>query len=124
MFLLDALDKHPSNYSRRITTALSPLVESQPRLNDFNAERDFALAFRRWSDKIKAIRIDMDRIPEDVRTDDFDNWWDKLSDIVGILEGRGEVILRVVDDLGGDWKEVTVAWCIFVDPRLRRQDLP
>ena len=47
-----------------------------------------------------------------------------MSDIVGVLEGRVEVLKRVCDDLGADWKEVCVAWTIFVDPRLRRQELP
>lgn len=66
----------------------------------------------------------MDQVPEAERTDDFDNWWDRLSDIVGILEGRGEIVQRVCEELGADWKEVCATWGVFVDPRLRRQDLP
>jgi nuclear pore complex protein Nup85 len=65
-----------------------------------------------------------ERVPEDVRFDDFENWWDRLGDIVGILEGRPDVLQRVCEDLGADWKEICVAWTIFVDPRMRRQDLP
>jgi len=107
-----------------LTKALAPLIESQPRLQDYTAERDFAYASRRWKDKIKALRIEMDRVPEENRYDDFDNWWDRLSDIVGILEGRAEVIKRVCSELGSDWKEVCAAWGVFVDIRLRRQDLP
>jgi nuclear pore complex protein Nup85 len=91
---------------------------------DSKTERDFTVAIRRWKEKVKAIRIDMENVLEGDRTDAFHNWWDKLSDIVGVLEGRGEVIARVCNDLGADWKEVVVAWSIFVDPRMRRDDLP
>ncbi|KAF9054665.1 Nup85 nucleoporin-domain-containing protein [Panaeolus papilionaceus] len=124
LFFLGSLEQHPSEDLQRLTSALIPLVESQPRLINFTAERDFAYAMRRWHDKIKALRLDLNKIPEDDRYDDFDNWWDKLSDIVGVLEGRSEVLQRVCEDLGADWKEMVVAWTIFVDPRLRRQEVP
>jgi nuclear pore complex protein Nup85 len=91
---------------------------------NFSAERDFVYAHRRWRDKIKAIRIDMDHVPEDERHDGFENWWDRLSDLVGVLEGRGDVLRRVCEELGADWREVAAAWGIFVDSRLRRHDLP
>jgi len=116
--------RHESEDLQRLTTTLESLVKNQPQLQEFNAERDFAFSFRRWKDKVKALRIDMDEIPEDRRFDEFDNWWDRLSNIVGILEGRSEVIKRVCEELGGDWKEVCVAWSIFVDPRMQRQHLP
>ncbi|KAJ6581722.1 Nup85 nucleoporin-domain-containing protein [Mycena capillaripes] len=98
---------------------LQHLVESMvsTRLQNFAAERDFAYACR-------PLRVEMDQIPEADRYDDFDNWWDRLSDIVGILEGRGEIVQRVREELGADWKEVCAAWGVFVDSRLRRQDLP
>lgn len=102
---------------------MADLVESQPRLRNFSAEREFALAFRRWRDRVKALRIEMDRVPEDDREDELENWWDRLSDIVGILEGREDVVRDVCVELGADWKEVCAAWGIFVDPRLRRSDL-
>ncbi|PPR01778.1 hypothetical protein CVT24_001801 [Panaeolus cyanescens] len=124
LFFLGSLERHPSEDLQRLTSALIPLVESQPRLVDFNAEREFAYATRRWHDKIKALRLDLDKVPEDNRYDDFDNWWDKLSDIVGVLEGRSEVLQRVCEDLGADWKEMVVAWTIFIDPRMRRQEVP
>ncbi|KIM44830.1 hypothetical protein M413DRAFT_442797 [Hebeloma cylindrosporum] len=124
LFFLGVLERHPSDNLQRLISTLIPLVETQPRLMNFTAERDFAHAIRRWSEKVKALRIEMDRVPENSRFDDFDNWWDKLSDIVGILEGRQDVIQRVCEDLGADWKEVCVAWSIFVDPRMRRQDIP
>jgi len=91
---------------------------------NFSAERDFAYAIRRWGEKVKALRIEMDKVPEVNRFDEFENWWDRLSDIVGILEGRSDVLQRACEDLGADWKEICVAWTVFVDPRVRRQDLP
>ncbi|KAJ6591607.1 Nup85 nucleoporin-domain-containing protein [Mycena vulgaris] len=124
VFFFRMLSDHPSEDLQQLAEAMASIVESQPRLQNFGAERDFAYASRRWKEKVKAIRVDMDQIPEDQRYDDFDNWWDRLSDIVGILEGRGEIVQRVCKELGADWKEVCAAWGVFVDSRLRRQDLP
>lgn len=123
LFFLAALEHHPSEKLQRLTSTVIPLIESQPRLMNFTVEREFAHAMRRWGDKVKALRIEMDRVPEKERFDRFENWWERLSDIVGILEGRQDVVQRVCDDLGADWKEVAVAWSIFVDPRMRRQDM-
>ncbi|EKM49160.1 uncharacterized protein PHACADRAFT_265769 [Phanerochaete carnosa HHB-10118-sp] len=124
-FFLDVLSQnHPSDHLQRLAQRLSPLLTDLPRLNQFDAEKDFALASRRWKDKVKTLRIELDRVPEDARDDGFDNWWDRLSDIIGILEGRAEVLKRVCAELGADWKEVCIAWTIFVDPRLRRHELP
>ncbi|KJA25724.1 hypothetical protein HYPSUDRAFT_134002 [Hypholoma sublateritium FD-334 SS-4] len=123
LFFLAALEHHPSEKLQRLTSTVIPLIESQPRLMNFTVEREFAYAMRRWGDKVKALRIEMDRVPEKERFDRFENWWERLSDIVGILEGRQDVVQRVCDDLGADWKEVAVAWSIFVDPRMRRQDM-
>jgi len=124
LFFLGILSRHPSQDLQGLAKTLALLIESQPRLQNYTAERDFAYASRRWRDKVKALRIEMDRVLEDNRYDEFDNWWDRLSDIVGILEGRPEVIKRVCSELGSDWKEVIAAWGVFVDIRLRRQDLP
>jgi nuclear pore complex protein Nup85 len=124
VFFFKTLSGHPSEDLQQLADAVAEIIASQPRLQNFTAERDFAYASRRWRDKVKAIRVEMDQVPEGDRTDDFDNWWDRLSDIVGILEGRGEIVQRVCEELGADWKEVCAAWGVFVDSRLRRQDLP
>ncbi|TFK17557.1 hypothetical protein FA15DRAFT_675993 [Coprinopsis marcescibilis] len=124
VFFLETLSTRTSQDLIPMAETLQSIVQSQPRLQNFTTEREFAQAIRRWKDKVKALRVDMDRIPESKRFDEFENWWERLSDIVGILEGRAEVVKRVCEDLGADWKEVCVAWGIFVDPRLRRQDLP
>ncbi|KAG5720185.1 Nuclear pore complex protein Nup85 [Termitomyces sp. T112] len=124
LFFLGVLSQHPSEDLRSLTKLLAPLIESQPRLHHYSSERDFAYASRRWNDRVKALRIEMERVSEDKRFDGFDNWWDSLSDIVGILEGRAEVVMRVCKELGSDWKEICAAWGVFVNVRLRRQDLP
>jgi nuclear pore complex protein Nup85 len=123
-FFLATLSTHPSGNLRRLAQRLSPLLQSQPHLQSFEAERDFAYASHRWKDKVKALRIELDSVSESDRHDGIENWWDRLSDIVGILEGRIEVIRRVCEDLGADWREISVSWGVFADARLRRQDLP
>jgi len=123
-FFLGALSAHPSKDLRKLSQALIPLLNTQPKLQAFEAERTFAYASHRWKEKVKALRLELDGVPEPDRRDDYEDWWDRFSDIVGILEGRGEMIQKVCEELGADWKEVCVAWGIFVDPRLRRQDLP
>lgn len=90
----------------------------------YSVEREFVYAARRWKDKVKSIRVDMEHVPENERHDGFENWWDRLSDLVGVLEGRPDVLKRVCEDLGADWKEIAAAWGIFVDNRARRHDLP
>ncbi|KAI0369186.1 hypothetical protein BV20DRAFT_1044625 [Pilatotrama ljubarskyi] len=123
-FFLNVLGQHPSTYLQSLAEQLSPLLTNHPRLHQFSAERDFAVASRRWKDKVKTLRIELDRVPVSERDDGFENWWDRFSDIVGILEGRGDVVKRVCTELGADWKEVCSVWGIFIDTRLRRQDLP
>lgn len=124
VFFLDILSRHPSEDLQRLSQDLMPLIDSQPRLQNFAAERDFAYASRRWNDKVKSLRLLLDRVPEEDRHDGFDNWWDRFSDIVGVLEGREEVIQKICDDIGGDWKEVAAAFGVFADTRMRRQDIP
>ncbi|KAK7687336.1 hypothetical protein QCA50_009842 [Cerrena zonata] len=124
-FFLDILaSKHPSPHLQRLSKSLAPLLTGHPRIQQFTAERDFAIASRRWKEKTKTLRLELDRIPEEARDDGFENWWDRISDIVGILEGRGEVIKRICEEVGADWKEVTAVWGVYVDGRLRRAELP
>ncbi|KAH9888788.1 Nup85 nucleoporin-domain-containing protein [Cubamyces lactineus] len=124
VFFLNVLSKHPSTYLQSLAQQLSPLLTNHPRLSQFSAEKDFAVASRRWKDKVKTLRLELDRVPESERDDGFENWWDRFSDIVGVLEGQEDVIKRVCTELGADWKEVCCVWGIFVDTRLRRHDLP
>ncbi|KAG6332234.1 hypothetical protein ID866_6855 [Astraeus odoratus] len=123
-FFLGTLAHHPSDNLRRLAHGIVPLLCGQPKLQNFEAEREFAYASQRWKEKVKTLRIELDEVPESDRQDGYEDWWDRFSDIVGILEGRGEVIRKVCEDLGADWREVCVAWGVFVDTRLRRQELP
>lgn len=123
-FFLGTLSDHPSENLRRLAQGIIPLLRTQPKLQNFEAEREFAYASHRWKEKVKALRIELDEVPVSDRRDGHEDWWARFSDIVGILEGRGDVILRVCEDLGADWREVCVAWGVFVDTRLRRQELP
>ena len=122
--LLDLLADHPSEDLRRIAEHLVPLVTEHPRFRDYLYERDFVFASQRWKDKVMTLRVELKDVPEDDRDDGFDNWWDRLSDIVGVFEGRAPVLKRLCVELGADWKEMAISWAIFVDPRLRRQELP
>ena len=124
VFLLETLSRHSSEHLRDVAQHLTPLLRSHPRIVQFNTEREFVVALRRWKEKVKSLRLELDRVPEDAREDDFENWWKPFSNIVGILEGRPEIIQNICIDLDADWKEVCAAWSIFVNHRLRRQDLP
>ncbi|KAF9642653.1 hypothetical protein BDM02DRAFT_3105390 [Thelephora ganbajun] len=127
VFFLKLLSSsHPSSYLQSLSDSLIPILEDQPHLQQFKTEREFTLAHHRWKNQVKALRVELHHVPEDEETrfDGWDNWWDRLSDIVAVLEGREDVLMRVVQDLGGGWKEVCAAWGVFVDPRLRRQELP
>ncbi|KAI0310662.1 nucleoporin Nup85-like protein [Amylostereum chailletii] len=123
-FFLAALSRHPSDGLRGISESLRPILSAQPRLTNFSTERDFVVAQRRWIERVKALRVALDRIPEKSRGVETNNWWGSISDIVGILEGRPEIIQTVCLGIGGDWKDLCAAWGIFVDHRLQRQDLP
>jgi nuclear pore complex protein Nup85 len=124
VFFLDILSRHPSQHVQHLSSRLAPLLDSHPRLQNFPSERDHAAAARKWKDQVKILRLELDRVPEAARDDTFENWWNWMSDIVGVLEGRADVLKRVCFDLGSDWKEVCAAWTIFVNVRLRRADLP
>jgi nuclear pore complex protein Nup85 len=127
VFFLKLLSSsHPSSDLQSLSDSLVPILEDQPHLHQFKTEREFTLSHHRWKNQVKALRVELHHVPEDENTrfDGYDNWWDRLSDIVAILEGREDVLMRVIQDLGGGWKEICAAWGIFVDPRLRRQELP
>jgi nuclear pore complex protein Nup85 len=73
---------------------------------------------------VDKLRLDVNQVSQSDRNNGSENWWDKLNDIVSVLEGRDDVIQRVCENLGADWKEVCIAWGIFVDTRQRRDELP
>ena len=123
-FFVGALTRHPSKYVSALAEHLRPVLTSQPRLVQYTVERDFVIAQRRWKERVRTLRLELDRVPDTERRDKSGDWWAPMSSIVGILEGRADAIQEVCMDLGGDWKELCAAWGIFVDHRLLRQDLP
>jgi len=127
---LQVLERHPSLGLRDMVKLLQPLVMNQPHLRNFTSERKFVFAAHQWRDEVKALRVEMDKIPERERTVHLgskggEDWWEKLSDIVSLLEGESQVLRRIIKtELKGDWKEGVSAWGMFVDWRTRRQSLP
>ena len=100
------------------------ILQKHRRQKDYFTEKDFMASSRRWREKVMALRIELDRVPENDRRDGFENWWDNISDLLGIMEGREDVLERLCIDLGGSWKEMICAYGIWVDVGLRRSELP
>jgi nuclear pore complex protein Nup85 len=124
-FFISILARHPSEHLSSLAEKLRPLLSEQPRLVHFQTEREFVVAQRRWKERVKSVRLELDRVPDHSRRDRDGDWWTSLSNIVGILEGRADVLKAVcLDVMDGDWKEFCAAWGVFVDHRLLRQDLP
>lgn len=124
VFFLDVLSKrHPSEDLQSLSVHLIEVLTTRPSLLMSKNQREYAIAARRWQENVRSLRFTLDGVPEDARHDGFDNWWEQLSDIVGVLEGRDHVLSRVCAELGADWKEVCVAWGIFVNARLQRHDM-
>ena len=123
-FLLRTLERHPSNNLRQISERLVNLLEKHPRQQDYTTEKDFFTASRRWREKAKVLRLELDRIPDHDRHDGFENWWNKLSDLLGILEGREEALKNACIELGAGWKEIICAYGVWIDVGLRRAELP
>jgi nuclear pore complex protein Nup85 len=108
VFFLKLLSSsHPSSYLQSLSDSLIPILEDQPRLQQFKTEREFTLAHHRWKNQVKALRVELHHVPEDEETrfDGWDNWWDRLSDIVAILEGREDVLMKLSKILGEDGKK-------------------
>ncbi|TDL24108.1 hypothetical protein BD410DRAFT_786808 [Rickenella mellea] len=124
IFFLQALSQHPSEHLQMISEKLVSILEKHPRQKNYATEKEFFTASRRWKDRAKALRLELDRVPDDDRQDEFENWWDNISDLLGIIEGRAEVLQRVCVELGGDWKEIICTWGVWIDVGLRRAELP
>jgi nuclear pore complex protein Nup85 len=123
-FFLGTLAGHPSTHVQKSATLLTPLIADQPRAFNFATEREFRAAHRRWHDAVRLARVELDRVPEKERDDGFENWWRWMSDVVGLLEGRAEVLSGLATEVGADWKDVLAAWTVFIRPETRRDDLP
>lgn len=124
VFFLRSLESHPSENLQRIGKRLVDLLEKHPRQKHVNTEQEFHSNSRRWRDRVRSLRIELDRVPEDDRNDGFENWWDNVSDLIGVMEGREEVLQRACVALGGGWKDIVCAHGVWTDIGLRRSELP
>ena len=118
------LSRHPSEDLQTISESFVTLLSAHPRQSQYLTEKEFFDASRRWRERAKALRLELDRIPDDSRDDGNFNWWNNLSDLLGVLEGRGEILQAICTELGGDWKEVVCTWGVWIDIGLRRSELP
>lgn len=121
-FFLEVLSKHSSRHLANFAQQLKTLVEEHPRLNQFSAERDFSVKSWKWRDQIKALQLELATVPDEERQDEFENWWDRFSGIVGVLAGHVDMSIKVCREVGADWREMCALWCIYVNPTLRRSD--
>jgi nuclear pore complex protein Nup85 len=121
VFFFEKLSQHSSRYVQSLSAKLVPLVSDLPRLQNYIAERDFTHAAKSWKKKVEELRIELDRLRDSEKDEAWYTW---LDDIVALLEGRGDVVKRICYDLGCEWKEVCAVWGVFVDPRMRRADIP
>lgn len=121
-FFLEVLSKHSSRHLANFAQQLKTLVEEHPRLNQFSAERDFSVKSWKWRDQIKALQLELATVPDEERQDEFENWWDRFSGIVGVLAGHVDMSIKVCREVGADWREMCALWCIYVNPTLRRLD--
>lgn len=124
IFFLKALSRHPSENLQRISERLVNLLERHPQQIHYSTEKDFFAASRRWRDRAKALRLELDRIPESDRHDGYENWWNKVSDLLGVLEGREDALQNVCIELGAGWKEIICTYGVWIDVGLRRAELP
>ncbi|KZT25118.1 hypothetical protein NEOLEDRAFT_1178543 [Neolentinus lepideus HHB14362 ss-1] len=124
IFFLEVLSRHPSSALQELSQKLVPLLQSHPQVRDHASIAEFSRALSKWKENIRALRLEMGSIPESDRDDGFENWWDRMSDILSILEGRFSVLKHVCQELGADWKEICAAYATLVHPTLSRSDLP
>ncbi|KZT07396.1 uncharacterized protein LAESUDRAFT_677822 [Laetiporus sulphureus 93-53] len=120
---LDRLQSHPLFALRELAALLSRLLNERPRMLKSATDKEFIINTRRWKHRFQELRIKLGRVAEQDRDDGFDNWWERLNEITGVLEGRQQVMKRVCSNLGLDWKERVILYCIHVNPRLHRDTL-
>ncbi|KAG8930276.1 hypothetical protein FRC02_004409 [Tulasnella sp. 418] len=123
MHFFSTLASHPSATLRRIAPLLPPLLKSHPRSTSFRSEHEFFSAHRKWKDSLRRLRSEIELLED---SDGQGDWREGLEDLLGVLEGNQEVIMKVCgeDVGGGGWREVIGIWGVWVEPNLRRDDLP
>ncbi|KAG8913367.1 hypothetical protein FRC00_002541 [Tulasnella sp. 408] len=117
------LSSHPSPILRRIAPQLVKTLESHPRSTSYGTEQEFFSAHSRWSDSVRLLRRELQLLN---KTEGQGDWREGLEDLVGILEGKQDVIMKVCSEGEGatGWREAVAVWGIWVRPDFKRQDLP
>ncbi|KAG9033438.1 hypothetical protein FRB95_014804 [Tulasnella sp. JGI-2019a] len=116
------LTSHPSLTLRQIALNLQRVLSSHPRSTSFNTEQEFYAAHRRWRGTVRGLREQLNVLEEN---DGRGEWREGLEDLVGVLEGDKDVILKVCDEEYGGygWREAVAVWGIWVDVEVKRLDL-
>ncbi|KIO24693.1 hypothetical protein M407DRAFT_25939 [Tulasnella calospora MUT 4182] len=117
------LSSHPSPILRRIAPQLVKTLESHPRSTSYGTEQEFFSAHSRWSDSVRLLRRELQLLN---KTEGQGDWREGLEDLVGILEGKQDVIMDICSEGEGaaGWREAVAVWGIWVRPDFKRQDLP
>ncbi|KZW00006.1 hypothetical protein EXIGLDRAFT_723166 [Exidia glandulosa HHB12029] len=118
---LAKLENHPSPYLQHLAGSLVPLLGAHPRSSAYGMDNEFFLAWRQWKERVAVLRREFDAMPQ---REGVDEWRAEVSDILGILEGNAEVVLRSCKDSEAGWREAVCVWGVWVRVGLRRDDLP
>ncbi|KAG8894882.1 hypothetical protein FRB99_000927 [Tulasnella sp. 403] len=116
------LKNHPSAHVRHIAPMLTKVLESHPTSSQFATELEFFNAHRRWKDTVRPLRNELQLLDDSEEGD----WREGLEDLVGVLEGDQDTVMRVCSEENGGygWREVLGVWGVWVQVDFRRQDLP
>ena len=116
------LASHPSPELRSIIALIPRVLNAQPRSTSFSTENEFFVAHRRWLQEVRQLRVEVDMLDDG---DGRGEWREGLEDMMGVLEGKQDVIVRMCSDEEGGhgWREAVGVWGIWVNVELRRDDL-
>ena len=119
LHFFSVLSKHPSQALHRFAPRLIPILEAHPRSTNYATEQEYLSAHRRWKASLRPLKSELGDLPDE-------EWQRALVDILGILDGQREVVLRICseEEGGHGWREALSVWGIWVQPDFRRRDLP
>jgi nuclear pore complex protein Nup85 len=124
LFFLETLAQHPISEVRDCAELLGKLVAQMPRLTAFTSQKAYESARDAWLGQVRLAREALVKIPESARDDGFENWWNWISDMVGVMEGSDYILGDLCRQLGADWKDVVAARALFARKLPTRRKLP
>ncbi|UZJ56047.1 hypothetical protein CBS101457_005367 [Exobasidium rhododendri] len=136
--LLSSLaNTHSSPKLQNITQRASKLLSSMPRSTSFGLEHDFISAHRKWLSQVRSLlsglERDMDEMEKELQDDSEGAYKsaDEIEDERLAFEAQFRCLLEVmagvqerVFEACDDWREALGAWGVFVQPALKRDDVP